>query len=330
MCNYDSANSGSEQAPSPDIDRAAKLLRQGLLVAFPTETVYGLGGDATNDLAVARIFETKGRPRFNPLIVHMASLDQATSVAEFDGAALTLAEAFWPGPLTLVVPRRKNCPVSLLASAGLDTVAIRVPAHPLARALLTAADFPIVAPSANRSGRISPTTADHVREDLGDDIAMILDGGPCDIGIESTIVGMSATGPCLLRTGGVPRKVLEKVLGQPLADGSSNPSAPIAPGQLVSHYAPRSAVRLEATDVEEGEALLAFGASVPETTGSVLNLSPTGDLTEATANLFAYMRRLDSLCAARIAVMPIPDHGLGEAINDRLRRAAAPRDEAVV
>ncbi len=327
MCNSDSKTIGPGKKPGSDLERAAELLVQGLLVAFPTETVYGLGGDATNDLAVAGIFETKGRPHFNPLIVHVASFEQARSIAVFAGDAVRLAETFWPGPLTLVVPRRRDCPVSLLASAGLDTVAIRVPAHPLARALLKAVDRPIVAPSANRSGRISPTTADHVRGDFGDDIAMILDGGPCDIGVESTIVGFGDDGPCLLRTGGVARPDLETVLGHPLKDGVSDPAAPAAPGQLTSHYAPRAAVRLEATDVREHEALLAFGRSVPNPTGPVLNLSPSGDLTEAAANLFAYLRRLDERSPDAIAVMAIPDHGLGEAINDRLRRAAAPRDE---
>ncbi|HTZ35139.1 MAG TPA: L-threonylcarbamoyladenylate synthase [Stellaceae bacterium] len=306
------------------IDRAAALLRGGELVAFPTETVYGLGGDATSEDAVARIFAAKGRPRFNPLIVHVAGLDAAEAIAVFDGRSRALARQFWPGPLTLVLPRRDAGGVALLAAAGLDTVALRVPAHPVALALLRAVGRPLAAPSANRSGRVSPTEAAHVAAELGDAPALILDGGACPIGVESTVVDLSGPTPRLLRPGGATAEALEAVLG-PLAAGGDDAAAPRSPGQLASHYAPRLALRLNAVEARPGEALLAFGAAVPAGFAAVLNLSERGDLAEAAANLFAMLRRLDDPRFAGIAAMAIPETGLGRAINDRLRRAAAPR-----
>jgi L-threonylcarbamoyladenylate synthase len=302
------------------IAEAARVIRAGGLVAFPTETVYGLGADATQGEAVARIFEAKGRPRFNPLIVHVAGLDAARELAEFGEDALALARRFWPGPLTLVLARA-DC-VSELVSAGLETIAIRVPAHPVARALIEAAGVPIAAPSANKSGRVSPTRAEHVEEDFGGEIDMILDGGVADAGLESTIVAL-APQPTLLRPGAVAREDIEAVLGRPLADPSTNKVQ--SPGQLLSHYAPRASLRLEAEEALPGEVLLAFGPQAPQ---GALNLSPAGDLREAAANLFAYLRALDAERPSRIAAMPIPSSGLGEAINDRLRRAAAPRGAA--
>ena len=313
------------KADATAISRAAGLLREGRLVAFPTETVYGLGADATSDEAVAGVFEAKDRPQFNPLIVHVADGAAARRLGRFEPAALALADAFWPGPLTLVVPRAKDCPVSLLASAGLETLAIRVPAHPVAHALLVEAGRPVVAPSANPSGRLSPTEAAHVAEGLGDRVAITLDGGRCAIGIESTIVGCTGGTPTLLRPGGIDRAAIEQVLGRPLAARGDDTGRPTAPGQLASHYAPRAALRLDASAIRSGEALLAFGPSVPAHAGAMLNLSATGDLREAAANLFAHLRELDASGAATIAVMPIPHEGLGEAINDRLGRAAAPR-----
>jgi L-threonylcarbamoyladenylate synthase len=301
------------------IAEAARIVRAGGLVAFPTETVYGLGADATQGQAVARIFEAKGRPRFNPLIVHVAGLDAARELAEFGEDALALARRFWPGPLTLVLPRAAGVPVSELVSAGLETIAIRVPAHPVSRALIEAAGVPIAAPSANKSGRVSPTRAEHVAEDFGGEIGMILDGGGADAGLESTIVAL-APHPALLRPGAVAREDIEAVLGRPLARASAGKVQ--SPGQLSSHYAPRAALRLDAAEALPGEALLAFGPEAPE---GALNLSPSGDLREAAANLFAYLRALDWERPSRIAVMPIPASGLGEAIDDRLRRAAAPR-----
>jgi L-threonylcarbamoyladenylate synthase len=313
------------KADAKAISRAAGLLREGRLVAFPTETVYGLGADATSDEAVAGVFEAKARPQFNPLIVHVANVAAARRLGRFDPAALALADAFWPGPLTLVVPRAKDCPVSLLASAGLDTLALRVPAHPVAHALLVATGRPVVAPSANPSGRLSPTTAAHVAEGLETRVAMILDGGRCAIGIESTIVGVDGDTPVLLRAGAIERSAIEAVLGHKLAAPRDGGDRPSAPGQLASHYAPRAALRLDATAINAGEALLAFGTDVPDHRGAMLNLSATGDLREAAANLFAHLRELDASGAATIAVMPVPHEGLGEAINDRLARAAAPR-----
>ncbi|MCC7250840.1 L-threonylcarbamoyladenylate synthase [Hyphomicrobium sp.] len=308
------------------IEEAARLIRDGALVAFPTETVYGLGADATNGRAVAGVFEAKGRPRFNPLIVHVPDVAGAEQIATIAPAARKLAGAFWPGPLTLVLQRRANAGVSDLVSAGLDTVAVRVPAHPVAQALLAAAGRPLAAPSANRSGRVSPTTAQHVLDDLDGRVAMILDGGATPHGLESTVLDATGDQIALLRPGAVPREAIEAVLGQALAVGSvSDDAHPTSPGQLASHYAPNAALRLDARDVRPGEALLAFGPDVPAAAGPVVNLSAGGDLVEAAAGLFAALRALDRTGAPTIAVMPIPEHGLGDAINDRLRRAAAPR-----
>jgi L-threonylcarbamoyladenylate synthase len=313
---------------------AARILGGGGLVAFPTETVYGLGADATNGAAVARIYEAKGRPAFNPLISHVTDLGAARALARFDADAARLAEAFWPGPLTLVLPKAEGCTVSELATAGLDTIAVRVPHHPVAQDLLAAFGRPVVAPSANRSGHVSPTTAAHVAADLSGRIDLIIDGGATPVGVESTIVACLG-GPfgeaSLLRPGGVSREDIERVLGRPLAEpaaGIAVEDAPLAPGMLASHYAPHTRMRLNARSVESGEALLAFGpAAVKGAQKAVktLNLSARGDLIEAAANLFSYLRTLDGAKAAMIAVMPLPQEGLGEAINDRLQRAAAPR-----
>ncbi len=303
--------------------RAVELLRAGGLVAIPTETVYGLAADARNGEAVAGIFEAKGRPRFNPLICHLASLEAAGRVGVIEGAALRLAEAFWPGPLTLVVPLRPEAGLSPLVTAGLDSVALRVPALPLAHRLLEAFDGPLAAPSANPSGRISPSTAAHVAEGLSGRIAAVLDGGPAEVGVESTIVDCSGEVPRLLRPGGLPAEALEAALGAPLGrEAPVNDTAPSAPGQLSSHYAPGKPVRLNVTVPAENALFLAFGPGFPEATA---NLSPAGDLREAAANLFSMLHALDALPGAEIAVAPIPQHGLGLAINDRLTRAAAPR-----
>ncbi len=309
---------------------AARILADGGLVAFPTETVYGLGADATNAFAIARLYQAKGRPAFNPLISHVSDLAAARAVGRFDATALALAEAFWPGPLTLVLPKVAGCTVAELATAGLETIAIRIPSHPVARAILDAFGRPVVAPSANLSGHVSPTTAAHVKADLEGRIDLIVDGGPVAVGVESTIVGCFDQ-PMLLRPGGLPRENIERVLGralvQPPADAESDNAQPLAPGMLASHYAPRTRVRLNATSVEAGEALLAFGmpARGAEAAAAVMNLSPQGDLNEAAANLFGYLRALDARRATAIAVMPVPEEGLGEAINDRLRRAAVGR-----
>ncbi len=301
---------------SNDIATAAALILQGGLVAFPTETVYGLGADATQDQAVAKIYAVKGRPQFNPLIAHVENVEVAFALGEFSGDALKLAARFWPGPLTLVVPRRKDCAVSLLASAGLPSLALRVPAHPIALELIRAVGRPLVAPSANPSGRISPTTAQHVRAGLKLD--MILDGGPCAVGVESTVVSF-IDGPRLLRPGGLARDTIEGALGfalsDPAADGTLH-----SPGQLESHYAPNAAMRLNAEARLEGEIYLGFGAYK-----SAHTLSHSGDVVEAAANLFRMLHELDERNPACIAVAPIPNTGLGEAINDRLKRAAAPR-----
>jgi L-threonylcarbamoyladenylate synthase len=305
---------------------AARYLAAGGLVAFPTETVYGLGADAGNGEAIARLYVAKGRPRFNPLIAHVADLPAARRLARFDPSAERLAAAFWPGPLTLVLPKAAGCAVHDLATAGLDSIAVRVPDHAVARAILSAFGGPIVAPSANRSGHVSPTTAAHVRADLDDRIDLIVDGGPTPVGLESAIVACLGT-PALLRPGGLPRAAIEGVLGRPLAEAPTE-SAPTAPGMLASHYAPRTRLRLNATSVAPGEALLAFGPALlhgAERASAVLNLSPRGDPVEAAANLFAHLRALDAAGARAIAAMPIPRDGLGEAINDRLLRAAAPR-----
>lgn len=301
-----------------NVQRAAEILQVGGLVAFPTETVYGLGADATNDRAVAKIYEAKGRPQFNPLIAHVTDVEEAFAQAEFPAAALTLAAKFWPGPLTLVLPRKKGCMVSLLSSAGLPSIALRVPQHPLALELIRAVGRPVVAPSANPSGRISPTTAAHVREGLGSKVEMILDGGPCAVGLESTIVSLLDDTPRLLRAGGLAREKIEEALGRELTAPVSGPLH--APGQLESHYAPQASMRLNATQWREGEARLGFGAM-----DALHNLSPTGDLIEAAANLFSMLHQLDTFGSSTIAVASIPSTGLGEAINDRLRRAAAPR-----
>jgi L-threonylcarbamoyladenylate synthase len=311
---------------------AARVLRAGGLVAFPTETVYGLGADATNAEAVARLYEAKGRPSFNPLIAHVSDAAAARALAHFDHAAERLAEAFWPGPLTLVLSRRADCPVAELATAGLDTIAVRVPSHPVARAILAAVGRPLVAPSANRSGHVSPTTAQHVLADLRGRIELIVDGGQTPMGLESTIVAC-LDAAMLLRPGALPRTQLERVvpLSEPTpAAGSTahNDQAPVAPGQLASHYAPRARLRLNAQNIQAGEALLAFGplaAEDADRAALVLNLSARGDLIEAAANLFSHLRALDAAGAATIAVMSVPHMGLGEAINDRLARAAAPR-----
>jgi len=303
------------------IERAAQLLRAGELVAFPTETVYGLGADATNERAVAAIFAVKRRPRFNPLIVHVSDLAEAETLAEFDARARRVAADFWPGPLSLVL-RRRDSGLSLLASAGLDTVAIRAPAHPVAQALLRACRRPLAAPSANRSGRVSPTAAAHVASELGDNTAMILDGGRTPVGVESTVLDLSDETPTLLRPGGVTLEALSAMLG-PIA--APNVTALRSPGMLASHYAPVLPLRLDAEAALPGEALLAFGPDAPPGFAEVLWLSRSGDLTEAAANLFAMLRQLDRPDFTGIAVMPIPEYGLGLAINDRLRRAAAPR-----
>jgi L-threonylcarbamoyladenylate synthase len=303
-----------------NIARAAEILRRGGLVAFPTETVYGLGGDATDDRAVAAIFEAKGRPRFNPLIVHVPDASAAFALGVATGTARKLAAAFWPGPLTLVMQRAPGCPVSLLASAGLDSLAVRVPRHPVAQALLRATGRPLAAPSANRSGKVSPTTAQHVAESLGSRVELILDGGACPVGIESTVIDVSGPAPVLLRHGGVTQEDIEAVVGKFAPAPRS--STPKSPGQLELHYAPSLPLRLDARAAKPDEALLAFGPEVPAGARTTANLSPSGDLVEAAANLFAMLRRLDGSGCRAIAAMPIPDTGLGRAINDRLRRAA--------
>ncbi|HEY7669472.1 MAG TPA: L-threonylcarbamoyladenylate synthase [Hyphomicrobium sp.] len=313
------------KATESAIRTAAELLRAGSLVAFPTETVYGLGGDATNGRAVAAIFAAKGRPRFNPLIVHVADAAHAEIHGRLTPLAKRLADAFWPGPLTLVLDRKPGSNLSDLVTAGLDTVALRVPDHPIAQALLRASERPLAAPSANRSGGLSPTQATHVEADLGADVALILDGGPTAHGLESTVLDARGQTPVLLRPGAVTAETIEAVLGAPLLRLPYDKARPSAPGQLESHYAPRARVRLNATKAGPGEALLAFGPDLPQAAGPVINLSPTGDLMEAAAKLFAALRALDETDAGTIAVMPIPEEGLGEAINDRLRRAAAPR-----
>jgi L-threonylcarbamoyladenylate synthase len=307
---------------------AARYLGEGGLVAFPTETVYGLGADAANPAAIARLYQAKGRPAFNPLIAHVGDLAAGMRIARFDATATALAEAFWPGPLTLVLPKTGDCAVADLATAGLDTVAVRVPAHPVARAILRAFGGPVVAPSANLSGHVSPTTAEHVHSDLAGRIDLIIDGGAVAVGVESTIVGCFDA-PMLLRPGGLPRGEIERVLGralmQPPQDADTDTGQPLAPGMLASHYAPRTRVRLNARRVEPGEALLAFGPDLVagvEAATAVLNLSARGDLNEAATHLFGYLRALDAKGGRAIAVMPVPPHGLGEAINDRLRRAA--------
>jgi L-threonylcarbamoyladenylate synthase len=309
---------------NPAIKQAATMLRRGELIGLPTETVYGLGADATNNRAVARIYEVKQRPLFNPLIIHVASIEMAQALVHMCPLALHVAEHYWPGPMTMVLPRLPECPISLLGSAGLDTLAIRMPAHPVAQALLKEAGLPIAAPSANLSGSISPTTARHVADQLP--LELILDGGPCKIGLESTILQVNDNELILLRPGGITVEDIEKAIGHSV-DLLSNPENISAPGQMVSHYAPSKPIRLDAHDVRANEGLLAFGQAL-EGARIVANLSPSANPTEAGANLFAMMHDLDAADCAAIAVMPIPEEGLGQAINDRLRRAAAPRDKA--
>ena len=323
MLNRNPASRMQTERLLPDesgLARAAALLAQGQVVAIPTETVYGLAGDARNPQAVARIYQAKGRPSFNPLIVHVADLDTAHTIADLTPEAETLAAAFWPGALTLVLPLRKQAGIASLVTAGLETIALRLPAHPVAQALLRLTG-PLAAPSANASGRISPTCAAHVLDPdggLNGRIAAVVEAGPCSLGVESAIVGWPENRATLLRPGGIPAERLAEVLGRPLADHHADPAAPSAPGQLTSHYAPRAALRLNAADPAPGETHIAFGRPGPFT------LSETGDLTQAAARLFDILRRADRE-GRPIAVAPIPDHDLGAAINDRLRRAAAPR-----
>lgn len=314
-----------EPANQTTIEDAGALIRAGELVAFPTETVYGLGADATNGEAVARIFAAKGRPRFNPLIVHVASIADAEKLAEFSALARRLAERFWPGPLTIVLERHAGCGLSELVTAGLETVAVRMPAHPVATALITASGRPLAAPSANRSGHVSPTCAGHVAADLGDKVATILDAGDTRHGLESTVVTISEDRIILLRPGAITAEQLREATGATVVRAFDAEAAPMSPGQLASHYAPAARLRLDVTRPVSGEALLAFGPHVPDHTGPIFNLSDKGDLIEAAARLFSALRALDASGVGVIAVMPIPDDGLGEAINDRLRRAAAPR-----
>jgi L-threonylcarbamoyladenylate synthase len=309
-------------AASPEaIAEAGALLRAGKLVALPTETVYGLAADATDERAVAAIFAAKGRPHFNPLIVHYAELADARRDAVFNRMAEALATRFWPGPLTLVLPRAAGCRISLLASAGLDTLAIRVPAHDVARAAIAAADRPVAAPSANVSGAVSPTAAVHVAESLCGKLALILDGGPCRVGVESTVLDLSGATPVILRPGGLAREEIERAIG-PVMEDAGLDVAPRSPGRLLRHYATRLPLRLDASSVGGDEALLAFGPPLPGARAT-LNLSERGDVVEAAANLFAMLRALDKPGDfGVIAVMAVPERGLGRAINDRLRRAA--------
>jgi L-threonylcarbamoyladenylate synthase len=317
---------------APDaIGEAATLIAAGQLVAFPTETVYGLGADATNGQAVASVFAAKGRPQFNPLIIHVADLTVAEKLGYFTDGARRIAQAFWPGPVTLVLKRRPDSKLSDLVSGGLDTVAVRMPDHPVALSLLVAAGRPLAAPSANRSGHVSPTRAQHVADDLGDKVAMVLDAGPTERGIESTIIDASSERHVMLRAGSIPGLAIEQALGIKLVRSlQAEGHRPAASGQLESHYAPRAKVRLNVTHgFAPGEAVLAFGPFEElrhrTVTGPFVNLSARGDVIEAAANLFAALRQLDATGAASIAVTPIPGQGLGEAINDRLMRAAAPR-----
>jgi L-threonylcarbamoyladenylate synthase len=305
---------------------AALCLRAGGLVAMPTETVYGLAADATSDTAVAAIYAAKERPAINPLIAHVLGVEAARQHAVFGGEAEKLARAFWPGPLTLVAPAAPTCRISLLARAGLDTVALRAPSHETARALIEAAGVPLAAPSANRSGRVSPTTAAHVLADLDGRVDWILDAGPSRHGLESTIVACLGDRPQLLRPGAITRESIEAALGSPIDWVSATRTAPKAPGQLALHYAPNADLRLGADEAAADEAALDFGGALSLSAARArLDLSPSGDLVEAASHLFSYLRALDASGAARIAVAPIPQHGLGAAINDRLRRAAAPR-----
>jgi L-threonylcarbamoyladenylate synthase len=320
-------NTRPAEASREAIANAAACLRAGGLVAMPTETVYGLAADATSDAAVAAIYVAKERPAINPLITHVLDIEAAREHAVFSAEAETLARAFWPGPLTLVLPVASSCRISLLARAGLDTVAVRSPSHETARALMDAAGVPLAAPSANRSGAVSPTAAAHVAADLDGRIDWILDGGPCRYGLESTIVACLGRRPQLLRPGAITREAIESAFGSPVDSSSAPRTAPNAPGQLASHYAPKAELRLGAVDTAADEAALDFGGSLKRGAASArLDLSPSGDLIEAASRLFSYLRALDAAGATRIAVAPIPEQGLGAAINDRLRRAAAPRN----
>ncbi|GAB4135896.1 MAG: L-threonylcarbamoyladenylate synthase [Rhodothalassiaceae bacterium] len=310
------------RADAAAIAEGALLLRSGALVAMPTETVYGLAGDATDDRAVARIFAAKGRPRFNPLICHVADAAMAERLVKLSDPARRLIAAFWPGPLTLVLERHDDCPVSELAAAGLPTLAVRQPAHPVARALIHETGRPLAAPSANRSGRISPTSADDVAEELGDSVAMILDGGPSPIGLESSVVAIAGEDLCLLRPGAVTAEDIRAKTGLTVRRGASD--AIVSPGQMTSHYAPEAGLRLDARAARPGEILIGFWDIADD---PAFNLSPVGDMVEAAANLFRLLREADRRHPQGIAVAPIPGHGLGLAINDRLQRAAAPRGD---
>ncbi len=300
------------------IAAAAREIALGQLVAFPTETVYGLGADATNGDALARLFEAKGRPRINPLIVHVENAKAARKLVVFNPVALKLAEAFWPGPLTLVLPKTAKCPVHDLASAGLATLGVRVPAHPVAQALILSAGVPIAAPSANASGEPSPTRAAHVAESLGAGVT-VLDAGPCNAGLESTVIGFDGHTPILLRPGATPRSEIEAVVGK-LAEASDDAAKPSSPGRLLRHYAPHARLRINAAAPEDGELFIAFG---PTEVDGALQLSEAGSTREAAMNLFALLREADKRGAKAVAVAPVPEDGIGEAINDRLRRAAA-------
>lgn len=309
-------------ADKNSIAEASGLLRNGKLVAFPTETVYGLGGNATDDKAVAAIYAAKGRPEFNPLIVHVATVAQLDELIEWNETARLLASQFWPGPLTLVLPRKKSCPVSLLASAGMDTLAVRIPSHTVAQQLLKEVGLPIAAPSANASGKLSPTAPVHVAESLGDKVDLVLAGGKSQIGLESTVVDVTGT-PTILRPGGITKEQLEKLIGKITYAHAPNYASPKpSPGMLKSHYAPNLPLRLNATEVAAEEALLAFGPTLLKGGAMRLNLSEQGDLNEAAANLFSMLRQLDQPKFKGIAVVKIPEDGLGAAINDRLQRAA--------
>ncbi|MGH1350023.1 MAG: L-threonylcarbamoyladenylate synthase [Methyloligellaceae bacterium] len=308
------------------IEVAAKKLQTGHVVSLPTETVYGLGADARDGVAVASIFALKGRPQFNPLIVHVENIEEADRIGEFNEISRKLAHELWPGPLTLVLPRKSDCGISELVTAGLDTIALRVPQHPVAQEILGLAGCPIAAPSANLSGRISPTTAEHVADDFEDVDLLVVDGGQTGLGLESTVVTCTDEGIFILRPGTVTAEDLEKATGEKVIIAEADELHPVSPGQLLSHYAPNCNVRLNAASVTPTEGLLAFGQNIPEGARETLNLSESGDLKEAAANLFAMLRELDAEDLSGIAVMPIPEEGLGVSINDRLKRAAAPRD----
>lgn len=307
------------------IKKASDTLKQGEIISFPTETVYGLGADAIDTQAVAKIFSAKNRPSFNPLIVHLPSIEMVEKYVELSPLARSLSEAFWPGPFTMVLPLKKESGISKLITAGLKTVAIRVPTHPVARQLLTEFNGPIAAPSANKSGHISPTTAQHVDEEFGNELGMIIDGGACDNGIESTIVKVENNQLILLRPGNITKEMIEEKLKTNIETDNKPTDNPIAPGQLKSHYAPNAKIRLNVSNPNNNEAYLAFGNK--QSIDNMLNLSQNGNLEEAASNLFSMMRALDKLDINTIAVAPIPKSGLGIAINDRLERAAAPKDK---